>query len=207
MAKLTAPIPQNKIEESFVWRDWFQKLSNTVYGTLAAQDANNVNITGGTIHPSLTGVSQIIAGTNISVTPGSGTGVVTISAVINNTGPVTFTSNFTLTTPTKWVINNKLGSTCVVTLPSAANYVGSTITFQNYQPQYLVSNDSNVVPLGGGSVGTYILDRTVGNWAKIVSDGSYWVVMEQNGTVVISYLLMETGSFLLQENGSKIILG
>lgn len=43
------PIPRDKIEESFVWRDWFQKLSNTVYGSIATQDANNVNITGGTI--------------------------------------------------------------------------------------------------------------------------------------------------------------
>ena len=44
-----APIPQDKIGESFVWRDWFQKLSDTVYGTMASGSAGNVNITGGTI--------------------------------------------------------------------------------------------------------------------------------------------------------------
>ena len=49
MAKFTTPIPQDKIGESFVWRDWFQRRSDKVFGTLAQQDANNVSITGGAI--------------------------------------------------------------------------------------------------------------------------------------------------------------
>lgn len=47
--KITIPIPQDEIKESFVWRDWFQKLSNKVYGTMAEQDASAVNVTGGVI--------------------------------------------------------------------------------------------------------------------------------------------------------------
>lgn len=47
--EIQTPIPQNKIEESFVWRDWFQKLSNRVYGSMSKQDANAVLITGGAI--------------------------------------------------------------------------------------------------------------------------------------------------------------
>jgi hypothetical protein len=35
MAKQT-PIPQNPIEESFVWRDWFQRLSDRVFGSAAS---------------------------------------------------------------------------------------------------------------------------------------------------------------------------
>ena len=49
MAKLTTPIPPDKIGESFVWRDWFQRLSDKVFGTMAQQDANSVSITGGSI--------------------------------------------------------------------------------------------------------------------------------------------------------------
>jgi hypothetical protein len=49
MAKLTTPIPQDKIGESFVWRDWFQRLSDKVFGSLATQDSHNVVITGGSI--------------------------------------------------------------------------------------------------------------------------------------------------------------
>jgi len=32
------PIPQNPIGESFVWRDWFQRLSDRVFGTAANID-------------------------------------------------------------------------------------------------------------------------------------------------------------------------
>jgi len=32
------PIPPNPIGESFVWRDWFQKLSDRVFGTAATLD-------------------------------------------------------------------------------------------------------------------------------------------------------------------------
>ena len=49
MANKNIPIPQDKIGENFVWRDWFQKLSNRVYGTISSQDSNNVDITGGVI--------------------------------------------------------------------------------------------------------------------------------------------------------------
>jgi hypothetical protein len=49
MAKSSTPIPQDKIGESFVWRDWFQRLSDRVFGSLSSQDANNVAITGGSI--------------------------------------------------------------------------------------------------------------------------------------------------------------
>jgi hypothetical protein len=49
MSNINIPIPQDKIGENFVWRDWFQKLSNKVYGSMASQSSNNVAITGGTI--------------------------------------------------------------------------------------------------------------------------------------------------------------
>jgi hypothetical protein len=48
-AKLAPPIPQDKIGETFVWRDWLNKLSNKVYGSMAQQDSSKVAITGGSI--------------------------------------------------------------------------------------------------------------------------------------------------------------
>lgn len=38
MATSNTPIPPNPIGESFVWRDWFQKLSDRVFGTAATLD-------------------------------------------------------------------------------------------------------------------------------------------------------------------------
>jgi hypothetical protein len=94
------------------------------------------------------------------------------------TAPVTKTANFTLADTDSWVINNKSGSTCTVTLPTPSGYTGRQVTFKNMQAQLLVSASSNVVPLDGTSAGTAILLDVVGNWATIVSDGTNWVIMQ-----------------------------
>lgn len=92
--------------------------------------------------------------------------------------PRTYTANFTVADVDTWVINNKSGSTCTVTLPSASLWGGRAITLQNYQAQTLVSASSNVVPLGGGAAGTAILENVAGNWATLVSNGTNWVMMQ-----------------------------
>ena len=90
---------------------------------------------------------------------------------------VTKTADFTLADNEGWVINNKSGSTCTVTLPAASSWGGRAVTFKNLQLQALVSASSNVVPLIGGAAGTAILPGLVGAWATLVSDGTNWVVM------------------------------
>lgn len=89
----------------------------------------------------------------------------------------TKTADFTLADTEGWVINNKSGSTCTVTLPAASSWSGRAVTFKNLQLQTLVSASSNVVPLIGGAAGTAILPGLVGSWATLVSDGTNWVVM------------------------------
>lgn len=102
------------------------------------------------------------------------------ASVVAATGgaPVVKTADFTVAAGETWIINNKSGSTCTVTLPSAAGNAGRQLTFQNYQNQFLVSASSNVVPRAGGSAGTAILDDVAGNWATLISDGTNWVVMQ-----------------------------
>ena len=95
-----------------------------------------------------------------------------------STAPVTFTADFTVAYNETWIINNKSGSTCVVTLPAAATNVGRYLTFQNNQDQNLDSASSNVVPQGGGAAGTSILLNVSGNWATLVSNGTNWVIMQ-----------------------------
>jgi hypothetical protein len=90
---------------------------------------------------------------------------------------VTKVADFTLADSEGWVINNKSGSTCTVTLPAASAWGGRAVTFKNLQLQTLVSASSNVVPLIGGAAGTAILPGLVGAWATLVSDGTNWVVM------------------------------
>lgn len=91
---------------------------------------------------------------------------------------VTKTADFTLADNEKWVINNKSGSGCVVTLPAASAWGGRSVTFKNLQAQTLVSASSDVAPIGSATPGTAILPASVGAWATLVSDGTNWVIMQ-----------------------------
>jgi len=103
-----------------------------------------------------------------------------ITSAINSlsSAPVTKTADFTVANGDTWLINNKSGSTCTVTLPTASTNVGRTLHFQNYQAQTLVSASSNVVPLAGGAATTAILSAVAGANATLVSDGTNWIMTQ-----------------------------
>jgi hypothetical protein len=105
---------------------------------------------------------------------------VTPASVIAGAGgaPVTKTANFSVANGDTWLINNKSGSSCTVTLPTASSYTGRVLHFQNYQAQTLVSASSNVVPLAGGAATTAILGATAGAYATLVSDGTNWIMTQ-----------------------------
>ena len=105
---------------------------------------------------------------------------VTPASVIAGAGgaPVTKTANFSVAAGETWIINNKSGSSCTVTLPSASTSSGRVLRFQNYQAQTLVSASSNVVPLAGGAAGTAILEAVAGANATLVSDGTNWIMTQ-----------------------------
>jgi hypothetical protein len=92
--------------------------------------------------------------------------------------PATYAANFAVAATDVWIINNKSGSSCVVTLPTASANTGRVLYFQNYQNQTLVSASSNVVPLAGGSAGTAILQAMAGATATLVSNGTNWIIMQ-----------------------------
>jgi cell division FtsZ-interacting protein ZapD len=114
----------------------------------------------------------------LQVQPIVDVGVINASIAALSSVPVTVTADFTVGT-SAWYINNKSGSTCTVTLPTASSWSGRQITFKNMQAQTLVSASSNVVPIDSTTAGTAILLAVVGNWATMVSDGTNWVIMQQ----------------------------
>lgn len=94
--------------------------------------------------------------------------------------PVTETAaTHTLGAATRDLIANRAG-TITVTLGAASSYPGREVTVKTIQAQTVVSASSNVVPLIGGAAGTAILAATAGKWARLVSDGTNWVIMEGN---------------------------
>jgi hypothetical protein len=128
-----------------------------------------------------TTLARLRSGTVGQVLTANGPNTAPSWGISTNTAPVTKTANFTLAVSESWVINNKSGSTCTVTLPLASSYTGRQVTFKNMQPQLLVSASSNVVPIDSTAAGTAILLNVVGNWATIVSDGTNWVIMQAAG--------------------------
>lgn len=150
-------------------------------GTVTSASVVSANGFAGTVATATTTPAITLTTTVTGVLKGNGTAISAATANVDYlapSSPVTKTADFTVANGDTWLINNKTGATCIVTLPSAASFPGRYLTFQNYQDQTLVSASSNVVPRAGGTAGTAILDAVSGNWATLVSNGTNWVIMQ-----------------------------
>jgi hypothetical protein len=93
--------------------------------------------------------------------------------------PVTTTNATYTVTTALWLVVNYAGI-CTVTLPAASSFTGRAITIKTITANTVVSNASNVLPIDSASAGTAILAGTAGKWARLVSNGTNWVIMEAN---------------------------
>jgi hypothetical protein len=150
-------------------------------GTVTSVSVVSANGFAGTVATATTTPAITLTTSITGVLKGNGTA---ISAAVVNTdyfapsAPVTKTADFTVAATEVWLINNKSGSTCTVTLPAASSWTGRVLRFQNYQTRAVVSASSNVVPLAGGAAGTSILLASSGDSATLVSDGSNWLMTQ-----------------------------
>ena len=150
-------------------------------GTVTSVSVATANGFAGTVATATTTPAITLTTSVTGVLKGNGTA---ISAAVANTdyqgvsAPVTKTADFTVAATDIWLINNKTGSTCTVTLPAASSWSGRVLQFLNYQAQTLVSASSNVVPLTGGSAATSILLASTGDSATLVSDGTNWLMTQ-----------------------------
>jgi hypothetical protein len=161
-------------------------LTTSITGLLKGNGTAISAATSGTDYAPATSGTSILYGngsggfSNVTVGSGLSFSAGTLAATASSgSAPITKTADFTVGVGETWFINNKSGSTCTVTLPSAATYTGRELTFKNMQAQTLVSASSNVVPIDSTSAGTSILLAVVGNWATMVSDGTNWIVMQR----------------------------
>lgn len=90
--------------------------------------------------------------------------------------PVTKTTSFTVADTERNIICNGAAS-ITVTLPAASTVTGRAIYIKTIAAFTVVSASSNVVPLTSATAGTAILAATAGKWARLVSDGTNWVIM------------------------------
>jgi|688.fasta_scaffold00761_55 hypothetical protein len=130
------------------------------------------------------GVYTGIAQDNVTITSGTATfnsltvsGVTQFNGALESTAPVVKTADFTVADTETFLVNNKSGSACTVTLPAAASWTGRILVIKTIQAQAVNSASSNVVPANSNTAGTAIVTNTAGNWALLVSDGTNWVIM------------------------------
>lgn len=160
----------------------FTITSNDAFvGTVTSVSVVTANGLAGTVATATTTPAITLTTSVTGVLKGNGTAI--SAAVVNAdyfapSAPVTKTANFTVADTEVWLINNKSGSTCTVTLPTASSWTGRVLRFQNYQVQAVVSASSNVVPLTGGAAGTSILLASSGDATTLVSDGTNWLVTQ-----------------------------
>ena len=114
----------------------------------------------------------------LQVQPIVDAGAINAAIAALSSAPATYTADFSVAATNVWIINNKSGSSCTATLPTASISAGRVLYFQNYQAQTLVSASSNVVPLAGGSATTAILEAVAGANATLVSDGTSWIMTQ-----------------------------
>lgn len=108
---------------------------------------------------------------------GAGTTVSPLGLALK--APVTVTADYTVLPTDQWLINTKPSAACTLTLPAASGSAGRQITVKNLQSFAVNSASSSVVPIDSTTAGTFILLPVIGNWAKLVSDGTNWIIMQQ----------------------------
>ena len=160
-------------------------LSTTITGLLKGNGTAISAATSGTDYAPATSGTSILYGngaggfSNVTVGTGLSFSAGTLAATTSApSAPVTKTADFTVAATDVWLINNKSGSTCTVTLPTPSTNTGRVLYFQNYQVRALVSASSNVVPLAGGAATTSILLASSGDSATLVSDGTNWLMTQ-----------------------------
>jgi hypothetical protein len=178
MAGLPPP-PLQDAQGSFGWLEWYRQLRDYL-STASSIPWNIIQFAGSKLtdiqtrlHGDLQSIQGGIPGERYHLTAAE------LAAIGIPSAPVTKTADFTVAAGETWFINNKSGSTCTVTLPTAGSFTGRSLTFKNLQPQLLVSASSNVVPIDSTTAGTAILLSVAGNWATMVSNGTNWVIMQQ----------------------------
>lgn len=125
MANNLPPIPKDEIKESFVWRDWFQKLSALTSGqVLTFPLATNL---GGTNSNAAPTAGAVAYGTGSSY---AFTGVGTTGQVLssNGSGTPTWVTSNSSTTGTSILYGNGSGGFSNVTIGSNLTFTGGTLS-------------------------------------------------------------------------------
>lgn len=102
----------------------------------------------------------------------------TVGSLVSQISKAVTSTSYLVPAEASWINMNTLGA-CTVTLPAAGPFKNRVLTFRQSAAFAVDSSISNVVPLTSQTPGTSILSGA-GKYAKLVSDGLNWIVMEAN---------------------------
>lgn len=91
-------------------------------------------------------------------------------------GPTIKTGNFTWADTEDFIVCNGTAS-ITATLPDPVKWAGRELNIKTIAAYTVVASTGDVKPLATNTPDTAILAATAGKWARMVSDGTYWVVM------------------------------
>lgn len=125
------------------------------------------------------GTGITVATLKHAIVRSDGTNIVRVSDDSPPTFTATKTAAYTVVDSDLYLIFNGSAS-ITVTLPTASSWPGREINLKTIAAFTVISASSNVVPLDTATAGTAILAATAGKWARLVSDGTNWVIMAGN---------------------------
>jgi len=96
------------------------------------------------------------------------------------TTPVAITTTTYAMLTTDTVLLFQGASACAVTLQDITSQIGNTILLVNLTAFAITSALADVLPLGSLVAGTAILSATVGKWALMQFNGTYWQIIANN---------------------------
>lgn len=94
--------------------------------------------------------------------------------VINASNPVPTAAQIAAV---NWILCD-LSSSFLLTLPAAGQYAGRQLMVKSTQSA--VTTSTPIYPLDSATTTTSTLLTGAGKWATLVSDGTYWIVMQAN---------------------------
>ena len=162
---------------------------NTLYvnGTLGVTGATTLDstlaVTGAVTLSTTTATPSTLLGkdgSNVVGTVTLGNTLTLTSGTLNVNNKITNinTSQYTILANDFYIDNFNNSSTTII-LPLAGLNTFRELKFKNSSTGALIAND-NIIPLSGSGTTTTILSATNAKWCTLVSDGSFWRIMQSN---------------------------
>jgi hypothetical protein len=123
---------------------------------------------------------------NTNTVDGTNSGLVNISS-LSRGAPITITS-----TPTPYEVPNNINwiicdsdIDIIITLPPGTSFIGREIMIKSVNSGSVLSNTTNIIPLdkpivNASSTSNILVSDSKGKWVTLVSNGTFWIVMQGN---------------------------